>query len=87
VRKRAEFRSYASLEEGFADYVRLLTSGPRYREALEQSGDNASFAQALAHAGFATDPGYAGKINAVLNGKTLGTSVAALKISSEGPLT
>ncbi len=87
VRKRAEFRSYASLEEGFADYVRLLTSGPRYREALEKSGDSAVFMQALQRAGYATDPSYADKIGAVLNSEVLGTAVAALKISRNGPLT
>lgn len=87
VRRPAEFRSYASLDECFADYARLLTNAPRYRQALEQSGDSARFAQALARAGFATDPAYAQKINAILDGGTLATSVAALKISSAGPLT
>jgi flagellar protein FlgJ len=87
VRKRAEFRSYASLEEGFDDYVRLLTNEPRYRQALEKSGDSAVFMQVLQRAGYATDPSYAEKIGAVLNSEALGTAVAALKISHNGPLT
>ena len=87
VRRPAEFRSYASLDECFADYARLLTNAPRYRQALDQSGDGTHFAQALARAGFATDPAYAQKIEAILNGGALATSVTALKISSAGPLT
>jgi len=87
VRRSSAFRSYASLEESFADYVRLLANDPRYRAAVEKTDDSATFAQALQQAGYATDPAYAQKIGAVLSGKTLDAAAAGLKVSSNGPLT
>lgn len=87
VRGHAEFRAYGSLAEGFADYVRLLKEQPRYREALDQARDPAAFAQALQRAGYATDPAYAQKIEAILNRGGFSEAVAALKVSGERPLT
>lgn len=69
--ERADFRAYASPADSFADYVRLLKQSPRYRQALEAGGDVRRFAQALQHAGYATDPSYADKITAIANGPTL----------------
>ncbi len=86
VRRSADFRAYASYEEAFADYVRLLTSTPRYRAALGQAGTEA-FAGALQEAGYATDPAYARKIAAIARSDTLGAVLAALKSGAEGPLT
>ncbi|MEZ0151372.1 MAG: flagellar assembly peptidoglycan hydrolase FlgJ [Candidatus Reddybacter sp.] len=63
-RERADFRSYASIEQAFDDYVSFLREQPRYSEALNTTGDK-DFAEALQSSGYATDPAYAGKILAV----------------------
>ena len=62
TRVRAAFRSYDSFESSFRDYVDFLRVNPRYRKALNQTHDPASFARSLQAAGYATDPGYANKI-------------------------
>lgn len=66
VREWAAFRAYASPEESFADYARLIAENPRYRSALERASDPRAYLQALAGAGYATDPQYASKIMALL---------------------
>lgn len=66
VREAAAFRAYDSPAAGFADYVRLIQKNPRYREALELADDPRQYMQALASAGYATDPQYAEKVLAVL---------------------
>lgn len=78
----AQFRSYASLDEAFADYARFLKSNPRYAQALTQR-DSAGFASGLQQAGYATDPAYARKIMHIAEGERMqlalansGTSVA-----------
>jgi peptidoglycan hydrolase FlgJ len=61
----AQFRAYATPSQCFEDYVNLLQSNPRYAGALGTGGDTQAFATALQRGGYATDPGYAGKIGAV----------------------
>lgn len=56
------FRRYASLQESFDDYARLLSGSARYRGALGTGGDVQAFASALAAGGYATDPQYAHKL-------------------------
>ncbi|MDM4764534.1 flagellar assembly peptidoglycan hydrolase FlgJ [Pelomonas sp. SE-A7] len=68
----AKFRAYASYEESFKDYARLLGNNQRYAQvvAQAQAGGNASaerFAQGLQKAGYATDPDYASKLARVIN--------------------
>jgi len=63
----ANFRSYASPAESFADYVKLLRGNPRFSAALGSGSDTAAFASALQRGGYATDPQYAQKISAVAN--------------------
>ena len=65
VRERARFRAYSSPAEAIADYVRFLTSRPRYAEALQAGSDAAAFARGLQRAGYATDPEYASKITRI----------------------
>jgi flagellar protein FlgJ len=60
--ERAAFRAYASVADSFADYVDLLRSSPRYRDALAQAHDPEAFMQGLQSAGYATDPAYAQKV-------------------------
>lgn len=56
------FRAYASYDEAFADYARLLRSGTRYSGALASGHDAGRFASAMQQAGYATDPAYADKL-------------------------
>lgn len=65
IKSTEKFRVYGSYEESFADYARLISGSPRYAGALNQ--DAQGFAAGLQQGGFATDPGYAGKIMRVLN--------------------
>ncbi|WP_420888570.1 glucosaminidase domain-containing protein [Chromobacterium amazonense] len=56
------FRAYPNYQAAFDDYASLLASNPRYRAALGVGGDAQAFAKALASGGYASDPGYAGKL-------------------------
>ncbi|MEL7449317.1 MAG: flagellar assembly peptidoglycan hydrolase FlgJ [Pseudomonadota bacterium] len=78
-RRQEDFRAYSSLAEGFADYVRLLAGNTRYSEALNKGGDAAGFAAALQSGGYATDPKYADKLEAIANGDTLATALGSIK--------
>lgn len=55
------FRAYDSPEEGIKDYVRFITTNPRYSKALSASTP-AEYFTALQSAGYATDPNYANKL-------------------------
>lgn len=68
-RERASFRSYDSLAEGFEDYVAFLKENPRYQQALEAADDGPRYVRELQAAGYATDPDYAQKINAIMGGR------------------
>lgn len=63
----ARFRAYDSLQHAFDDYARFLQSNPRYADALAAGGDSSAYLQGLQDAGYATDPQYAAKIEALLN--------------------
>jgi flagellar protein FlgJ len=67
----ARFRAYASYDESFADYARLIAGSPRYAQALAHAraaaADAGAFAQGLQRAGYATDPAYADKLTRVIN--------------------
>ncbi len=72
VIKRVDaFKSYASIEESFDDYVRLIQGSKRYAEARQQAANPADFMQALQDAGYATDPLYAKKVLAIYQGEHL----------------
>jgi peptidoglycan hydrolase FlgJ len=64
---KAQFRAYATPSQCFKDYVTLLQSNPRYAAALGTGDNTQAFAAALQQSGYATDPGYAGKLGAVAN--------------------
>jgi len=59
----AKFRAYASTDESFRDYARLITQSPRYAQVTQQTGSAQAFANSLQKAGYATDPNYAAKLN------------------------
>lgn len=85
VRTRAAFRAYESLDAGFADYVALLRSNGRYAGVLAAGDDAGAYAAALQSAGYATDPDYARKLVAIVEGDTLRAAVAAFKDGGDVP--
>lgn len=86
VRKKEPFRAYDSLEHGFSDFVSFLKGNLRYAGALASGADPARFTAALQKAGYATDPGYAAKINAILGSDTLRRALGSLKIAALSPI-
>jgi flagellar protein FlgJ len=56
------FRAYASADESFADYAKLMTTSARYRDVVARAGNAQEWAQGLQRAGYATDPAYADKL-------------------------
>jgi flagellar protein FlgJ len=74
---RTAFRAYGSIEESVGDFARLLSSSPRYREAMAAGGSAEAYVQRIAKAGYATDPEYANKLNEVLNSGTLRAALGA----------
>ena len=59
----AKFRAYASTDDAFRDYARLITQSPRYAKASQHGGSAYAFANSLQKAGYATDPNYANKVS------------------------
>ncbi len=86
-RRREAFRAYDSIEQSFADYVRLLGRSPRYAQALEAGQDPARFAEALQAAGYATDPAYASKLRAILASGPMVEARERLKDGGGEPIT
>lgn len=68
VRRTESFRAYGGLAEAFDDYVHYIKSSPRYADALAAGADPRKYAAELQAAGYATDPRYAQKIAAILDG-------------------
>lgn len=59
------FRKYDTPEECFTDHARFFFDNPRYAAALQVKNDANQFIDAIARAGYATDPGYASLLKAV----------------------
>jgi len=83
--KTDNFRAYGSHAESLADYVDLLTTNPRFQGVLAAGSDGPRYAQALQDSGYATDPNYANKINAIYSGETLRAALAQLKEGGSTP--
>ena len=62
VAVQAEFRAYATPQQSFEDYARLISLNSRYAQAWAVRADLPAFAHTLQAAGYATDPAYAEKI-------------------------
>ena len=58
------FRAYGDYGAAFTDYAKLLRR--RYSDALAAGEDAQAFANALVKGGYATDPAYASKLQAVI---------------------
>lgn len=71
-----KFKAYASYKEAFADYENLLKSNPRYKNVVN-SESSQDFASGLQKVGYATDPKYTEKLNQVINGNRLKSSIIA----------
>ena len=80
--RRTAFRAYGSIEESVSDFASLLSSSPRYRDAIAGGGSAQAYIQGIARSGYATDPEYGNKLNQILNSSTLraalNTQAAAL---------
>ena len=70
----AKFRAYASVDDAFQDYAKLMKQSPRYAGVVAQAAQApmsaasaVDFAQGLQRAGYATDPAYADKLTRVIN--------------------
>ena len=61
------FRAYASAEESFRDYAKLMKDNARYAPVLANAASAEAFARGLQKAGYATDPAYADKLSRVIN--------------------
>jgi flagellar protein FlgJ len=61
------FRKYESPEECFTDHANFLIRNPRYSAALEVKEDPIAFINAIAVAGYATDPNYAKTLTSICN--------------------
>lgn len=71
VKRKRPFRSYATPEESYRDWARLVTTSPAYVKAGSpdalRKGDVAAYAQAMKTVGYATDPNYATLITRSIN--------------------
>lgn len=57
-----KFRSYPTIEAGWADYGRFINENSRYAEALKHPNDPRAYIREVHKAGYATDPNYTDKI-------------------------
>lgn len=62
VRLPQRFRAYASYDNAFRDYTRLLKDNPRYAAALNAGEDARAFSRGLKQGGYATDAAYEEKL-------------------------
>jgi len=64
------FRAYGSFEDAAEDYAKMLRTTPRFRSCFLYA-NSSQFAVALARNGYATDPGYSAKLNAIIRAHKL----------------
>lgn len=64
--RNAAFRAYGSIEQSVDDFAKLLKNSPRYRQAIAAGQNIQAYVEGIANSGFATDPGYANKLNGIL---------------------
>jgi flagellar protein FlgJ len=79
---QAKFRAYDGWLGSILDHAQFLLTNPRYKSAFAWT-DGASFAKAVAAAGYATDPQYAAKIVSIINAHKL----TALDLTATPPCT
>lgn len=59
-----KFRTYGSMEESAADYIKFLQKNPRYKEVLAAKSAQEAI-EAQGRTGYATDPAYASKLKSI----------------------
>lgn len=64
------FRAYSSYDDSAEDYAQMLRNEPRFRSCFLYTS-SAKFAVALARNGYATDPAYSAKLNAIIRSHKL----------------
>ena len=84
AKEPATFRVYESYQASFDDYIQLLTTLPRYRDALSVSQDPDAFISQLQAAGYATDPHYADKISRIMRSQVFKPLWAEQQVASLG---
>ena len=82
----ARFRAYSDVATTFNDYAAFLRDNPRYSSVGGQQDDVRAFGDALQASGYATDPDYARKIEAIANSPTMRRVLDAIKNSGDTPL-
>ncbi len=60
------FRKYDTPAECFTDHGKFFLNNPRYSEALKVKADPNLFIDAIAKAGYATDPSYADNLKSII---------------------
>ena len=71
IHEAQTFRAYTSFADAADDYGRFLTSNHRYNGCFQYANDPVNFVKTLAAAGYATDPNYASKLIALMQGHGL----------------
>lgn len=86
VRRAARFRAYDSIKTAFDDYAQFIQGQPRYAQALANAADPRAYMHGLQQAHYASDPDYANKVLALMDGSLLTPSNDKLKNSVNEPL-
>lgn len=60
------FRKYDSPADSFTEHGQFFLKNPRYKNALAVKGDTDKFIDAIAAAGYATDPNYASLLKSIV---------------------
>jgi flagellum-specific peptidoglycan hydrolase FlgJ len=63
----APFRKYNNAEESFEDHARLLSTAPRYKQAMAAKSDAHQFAREIQKAGYATALNYASALISIID--------------------
>jgi flagellum-specific peptidoglycan hydrolase FlgJ len=63
----ASFRMYRSMGDSVADHGQQMKTNPRYRAAYKARSKPTTFVKRMAKAGYATDPGYAPRVIAIMS--------------------
>lgn len=67
MRRRENFRAYASYADSITDWAALMTRSNRYSAVVRGRLSAQEFAEGLQKAGYATDPHYAQKLTQIIN--------------------
>jgi len=76
----AGFRSYASYQESFDDYVDFIKTNPRYKTAIKMAEKAERYMHELQQAGYATDPDYADKVMKIYQSKVVNNTADSLAL-------